>query len=162
MHAPMFRCLQSWGHTVPPPPPGRSDPFETPPLKKVRPSPIRVPPRKPKAAPPLCHVIDPVSTEPDARKALLSAGLSQPTGGFQPQTNAAGEFAFSRLCLNYLAGVVCPGDVPCGYHLHVDPQSLKHPATAYQPLRDFFEKHKTIVKPSPAAFTNPNLFPSST
>ena len=147
---------------TPPPPTSRSDTFNTPPLKKVRPSPIRVPARKPKAAPPLCHIIDPDSTEPDAWKKILSSSLSQPTGAFQPRKNAVGEFAlFSHLCLDYLAGLECAGDVPCGYHLHVDPQSLKHPAKAYQPLCDFFQTHSAIIKSSPAALANPKLFPPS-
>jgi len=136
------------------------DKFATPPPKKqrVRDPAIRV---KPKAAPSNFHIIDPVSDNPDSRKNILSLNLPVPKGGFQPKRNAAGEFPFSRLCLKYLSGLECDGASSCGYHLHVDTQSLKHPPAAYKPLRDFIHEHRALIKASPAALANAKLFPSA-
>ena len=145
------------------PAPDKPGPFETPPpppkKSRVRESPIRVAPKKPTAAPANFHIVDPVSTDPDSRKNILSLNLPVPTGGFQPRRNAAGEYAFSRLCLPYLSGLDCDSSTTCGYHLHVDSQSLKHPPAAYKPLRDFFHEHRALIKPSPAALANSKLFP---
>ena len=138
--------------------------FETPPPNKkqrIKDSPLQVKPKKPIAAPVSCHIIDPVSTNPDARNQIMSLNLPVPTGGFQPRRNAAGEFPFSRLCLKYLAGLECDGANACGYHLHVDTQSLKHTPAAYKPLRDFIHEHRASIKASPAALANPKLFPSA-
>jgi hypothetical protein len=45
--------------------------------------------------------------------------------------------------------------------LHVDARSLSSPPAAYQPLREYFTTHRTVIKASPAALANRTLFPTA-
>ena len=155
--------------SAPLPPVPHSRPVPHPTSDSITPSPtkktrfeelVRIPKKKPLLPTPGCHVIDPVSTLPEARAALAGMSLPQPTGGIHPRRDAQGKPVFSNLCFAYLCGIECPGTSSCGYHLSAESTSLKGASSAYKPLRAYFITHKAHIKPSPAALGNTTLFPS--
>lgn len=167
----LFKRKHLYQAPLPPPagghhslPPVTDDPFNTPPKKKGRRGDkeplVKGPSKKPLKAPLGSHIVDPVSTHPDARAQIASFNLPKPPGGIQPFQNPTGTL-HSKLCLTYLSGLECDGANPCGYHLHVDARSLSSPPTAYKPLREYFITHCTVIKASPAALANRTLFPTA-
>ena len=167
----LFKPKHMYQFPLPPPvgnnrtlPPDAEDPFHTPPKKKGRRGEkepiVKAPSKKPLKAPLGFHIVDPVSAHPDARAQIASFNLPKPPGGIQPFQNPTGTL-HSKLCLTYLSGLECDGANPCGYHLHVDARSLSSPPAAYQPLREYFTTHCTVIKASPAALANRTLFPTA-